>query len=377
MITIDGAAGEGGGQILRTALSLSAMTRRPICLENIRANRGKPGLMRQHLTAVRAVAEICNAKLEGAELNSTKLVFEPRGIRGGEYHFKIGSAGSAVLVAQTILPVLLKAEARSSVVIEGGTHVQGAPIFEFFDEVFLPQLRRMGCEVSATLERHGFFPAGCGRIRLEIEPLGKSKRYEMLESGALESAEIVAIYSGIDSSIAKAEADIIAHHIEALNPTVTIRGVDAICSGNAVYLKLKFEHITEIFSAIGAIERSRKDVAQSVVKQYNDYRKVGLPVGRLLADQLMLPIFCLDKYGAFRTSPWSMHSKTNLNTISKFDTGYECDARPLENGIEFETYREYTICFSRLETRYLQSESEKAKAAEKQCAENGKLSEGV
>ena len=357
MKTIDGSMGEGGGQILRTSLSLSGMMCEPVCIENIRANRGKPGLKRQHLTAVRAMAEICNARLEGAELNASELTFEPSEIRGGNYHFAIGSAGSVVLVAQTIIPVLLMAKEHSTVVIEGGTHVQGAPIFEFFDEVFLPQLRRMGCEVTATLERYGFFPAGGGAIRLEIEPIKESKRYSMLESGKLESAEIVVLYSGLDRKIAEAEADIIAHQVQDINPVVTIREVDTICSGNAVYLKLKFEHITEMFSSIGAINRSRREVAQKVVKLYKNYKEVGQPIGAFLADQLLLPMYHFSSYGSFCSCPWSLHSKTNLKTLQSFRNHREHVTRPVQNGIEFAVNDECNVFFRPCQPQETQDDS--------------------
>lgn len=351
MKEIDGAMGEGGGQILRTSLSLAAMLGQPVRIRNIRANRGRPGLMRQHLTGVRALAEICDAKLQGAELHSPELVFEPTGIRGGDYRFAVGSAGSVVLVAQTILPVLLKATEPSTVRIEGGTHVPGAPTFEFFNEVFLPQLRLMGCDVTATLERHGFFPAGGGSIKLSIVPLTEAKPYAMLETGELLSAEITAIYCDIDRKIAQAEADMIAHQVVALNPIVMVREADAVCAGNAVWLTLRFENITEIFSAIGMVERSRKEVAQEVMRRYKNYRKAGQPVGYFLADQLLLPIFHLGDYGIFRTCPWSLHARTNLAVLSSFKNIFEYETRPIENGIEFETAEECTFFFRNLEKK--------------------------
>lgn len=173
-VTIDGSQGEGGGQILRTSLSLSAITQTPFRMVNVRAKREVPGLKRQHLTCVRAVAEICGAQVEGDEAGSLALSFAPGPIRGGEYRFDVGTAGAATLVAQTVLPVLLKADAPSSVTITGGTHVQWAPIWEFFAIAYLPQLRAMGAEVEAELVHHGFYPAAGGEIRLF--PSSPSKR---------------------------------------------------------------------------------------------------------------------------------------------------------------------------------------------------------
>ena len=171
MIEIDGSCGEGGGQILRSSLSLSALTGREMRVTNIRAKRRKPGLMRQHLTCVKAVAEISGGSTCGAEISSQELVFSPGKLRAGDYRFAVGSAGSAVLIAQTVLPLLLHAEAASRVVIEGGTHAANAPVFDYFERVYLPCLRRMGAEVTAVLDRVGFYPAGGGKIELSVIPV--------------------------------------------------------------------------------------------------------------------------------------------------------------------------------------------------------------
>ena len=181
ILTIDGSQGEGGGQILRTSLSLSAITQTPFRMVNVRAKREVPGLKRQHLTCVRAVTEVCGAQIEGDEVGSLTLSFAPGPIRGGEYRFDVGTAGSTTLVAQTVLPVLLMADTPSSVTISGGTHVQWAPIWEFFAIAYLPQLRAMGAEVEAELVRHGFYPAAGGEIRLSIKPFEKASYKKALE----------------------------------------------------------------------------------------------------------------------------------------------------------------------------------------------------
>ena len=148
MIEIDGSFGEGGGQILRSSLSLAALSGKEVHFRNIRARRRKPGLMRQHLACARAVAEISGGTLSGAELNSQELTFTPGTIRAGNYRFVVGSAGSTILIAQTVLPCLLRADGSSTVVIEGGTHAANAPIFEFFDRVYLSCLRRMAASAA-------------------------------------------------------------------------------------------------------------------------------------------------------------------------------------------------------------------------------------
>ena len=149
MINIDGSQGEGGGQILRSSVALATVTRTPISISNIRAGRKKPGLMRQHLTAMRAAAEICDAELDGAELGSCAMVFTPGTIRGGEYSFQVGTAGSTTLVLQPVLPALLIADAASTVTLDGGTHNPFAPPFPFLANAYLPLLNRMGAKRAA------------------------------------------------------------------------------------------------------------------------------------------------------------------------------------------------------------------------------------
>ena len=159
--------GEGGGQILRTSLSLAAITKCELSLKNIRARREKPGLKRQHLTCVSAVAEICDAEVSDITVGSRELEFAPRAIKAGDYRFDVGTAGSVTLVAQTIIPVLLKADGVSTVTITGGTHVPFAPTWEFFELCYLPELRRMGAEVEAKLETPGFYPAAGGVVTMK------------------------------------------------------------------------------------------------------------------------------------------------------------------------------------------------------------------
>jgi len=147
---------------LRTSLALALVTGKGFRMDGIRAGRSRPGLLRQHLTAVRAAAEISGATVRGDEPGSKALSFEPGAVRGGAYRFAVGTAGSATLVLQTVLPALLLAEEASTLTLEGGTHNPAAPPFDFLARTFLPQLAKMGARVEATLERHGFIPRVAG-----------------------------------------------------------------------------------------------------------------------------------------------------------------------------------------------------------------------
>src|SRR6185369_9596371 len=185
LVAINGAEGEGGGQVLRTALALSLITGTPFRIDNIRAKRKSPGLLRQHLTAVNAAAEVGGASVDGASLGSASLTFVPRAIRAGEYSFAIGTAGSTMLVLQTILLPLALADGNSTIELEGGTHNPAAPPFDFVQQAFLPLLRRMGAEVEIELVRPGFYPAGGGRIIVKIAPAKRLGRLEIESRGEI------------------------------------------------------------------------------------------------------------------------------------------------------------------------------------------------
>ncbi len=210
MIALDGSVGEGGGQVVRTALTLSLVTGQPLVLHRIRAGRKKPGLQRQHLTAVRAAAKISSAELEGDSLGSSRLTFRPRRIRAGEFTFRIGTAGSTTLVLQTILPALCLADGPSHVTLEGGTHNPLAPTFEFVDRVYLPMLARMGPRFECQLTAHGFFPAGGGQCSISIYPTTHFGKLQLLDRGALLNLHARVLLARLPYHIAERERQVIA-----------------------------------------------------------------------------------------------------------------------------------------------------------------------
>lgn len=211
MIVIDGSLGEGGGQVLRTALSLSMVTGKPFRIEKIRAGREKSGLLRQHLAAVLAAKDVGQADVDGAVLSSTSLSFKPKSIQPGEYHFVVGTAGSGTLVMQTVLPALMIASAPSRLVIEGGTHNMAAPPFDFVEKCFLPQIERMGPKVQVNLERYGFYPAGGGRFTVEIEPERKLTPLSLGDRGETQAPIVHALVSNLNPKIALRELETAAN----------------------------------------------------------------------------------------------------------------------------------------------------------------------
>jgi RNA 3'-terminal phosphate cyclase (ATP) len=318
MITIDGSQGEGGGQILRTSLALSLVTRQPFKIINIRAERQKPGLMRQHLTAVQAAVKVGSAEAEGASIGSQELVFVPGAIRCGQFTFSIGTAGSVTLVLQTILPALMLTNGPSEIVLEGGTHNPFAPPYDFLAEVFLPLVSKMGVKVSTNLERYGFYPAGGGRFTVSIIPVGKLTGYNLPEKGEIVFREAKAIVANLPVTIGHRECKMIG---EILNwPKDNLKVVETKNStgpGNVVVVKIGTEYLTELFTGFGERGVLAETVATHAAKEAKEYLSADVPVGVHLADQLMIP-FALAKSGSYVTMPLSEHSITNMKVIQLF-----------------------------------------------------------
>ena len=318
MIVLDGSAGEGGGQLLRSSLTLSLLTRRPFRIENIRARRARPGLLRQHLTAVNAAAEIGAAVVEGAEIGASAITFVPRAVRAGEYSFSIGSAGSTMLVLQTVLLPLALAGAPSTVELEGGTHNPAAPPFDFLAEAFLPLLRRMGAQVEMELLRPGFHPAGGGSVRVTIALAKRLAPLVVEERGALLRREVRAVVANLPSSIAEREVQTAAEELGWPPETRRVRTLSGSRGpGNAVSVLVGSEHVTDLFTAFGARGIRAEAVARDAAAQARLYLDSGAAVGEHLADQLLLPL-AVAAGGSFTTTPLSGHATTNIDVIRKF-----------------------------------------------------------
>ena len=317
MLTIDGSFGEGGGQILRTSLALSLVTGKPFSIHNIRAGRKKPGLMRQHLTAVNAAAEIGLAAIEGNRIGSQAFTFVPEMIKPGNYHFAIGSAGSCTLVFQTILPALLIAGEPSEIILEGGTHNPFAPPFDFLEKAFLPVINRMGPQVDAVLEKPGFYPAGGGRFKVSIDPAGLN-RIDLLERGNIIQKTARAFVANLPIKIANRELNVIREKLE--RGRERLKAVEVENSqgpGNILTVEIESDNITEVFTGFGEKGISAEKVAKQTVKSVQEYLAFNVPVGRYLADQLLVPM-ALAGGGKFRTLSPTKHTQTNVEIIKKF-----------------------------------------------------------
>lgn len=318
MIVIDGSYGEGGGQILRTALSLSIVTGKPFRIEKIRAGRERPGLLRQHLAAVQAATEVGQAEVEGAVLSSTSLSFKPKSIQPGQYHFAVGTAGSGTLVLQTVLPALMIASSSSRLVIEGGTHNMAAPPFDFLEKCFLPQIERMGPKVKVLLERYGFYPAGGGRFTVEIEPAAKLARIALDERGKSTAPVVHALVSNLNPKIALRELETAGKLLDCEDSQLrTLQTKNSTGPGNAVMVEVTNANVTKIFTAFGKIGVSAEKVARDAAEQAQVYLDSKAAVGEHLADQLLLPMASCGG-GSFTTTAISQHAETNMDVIARF-----------------------------------------------------------
>jgi RNA 3'-terminal phosphate cyclase (ATP) len=318
MIEIDGSEGEGGGQILRSSLSLAICTQQPFRITNIRANREKPGLMRQHLTAVKAAAEICTGEVEGAELGARALTFRPGRLAAGDYSFAIGTAGSCTLVFQTVLPALLTAGDESRVRITGGTHNPASPPFDFLARSFLPLLGRMGADVQLDLTSYGFFPRGGGEIRARIATAKRLAAINLTERGAWVRGYAEAYVSAIPIHVGQRELEVIGRALTWSHEQLLLRGLpNDVGPGNAVTITLEHEHVTEVFTGFGEKGVRAETVASQAAATARDYLSAVAPVGEHLADQLLLPM-ALGEGGSFVTAQATPHLRSNVAVIERF-----------------------------------------------------------
>ena len=318
MITIDGSQGEGGGQIIRTSLALSLVTGKAFRVERVRARRERPGLQRQHLTAVNAAAEVGRARVEGAAVGSAYFSFEPGEVVPGDYTFSIGTAGSTTLVLQAVLPPLMIASAPSLLTLEGGTHNVHAPPYDFIERAFLPLVNRTGPRVAAELQRYGFYPPGGGRFTVLIEPTGERRQLDLTERGEIRRRLARALVVKIPPHVAARELAVVRERLAWAEEETEVAASDnALSPGNVLTLEIESECLTELFTGMGERGVRAEDVAGRACDEVEAYLAHGAPVGEHLADQLLIPL-ALARGGSYLTGPPSSHTTTNIEVIKKF-----------------------------------------------------------
>ncbi|APG03737.1 RNA 3'-terminal-phosphate cyclase [Luteibacter rhizovicinus DSM 16549] len=316
MIELDGQA--GGGQLLRTALALSLCTGEAFAMTGIRARRERPGLLRQHLTAVDAARAVGKATVEGASTGSTELRFTPEGIHAGEHRWTIGTAGSTTLVLQTVLPALWMHGVAAHLTIEGGTHNPQAPTADFIDEAFLPLMERMGIDGDFSMGGHGFYPAGGGRITFDLRPSAKPSALHLPHRGEVVERHARAILSAIPLGIGQRELEVARRRLGLGEAEVSVRQVKSpIGPGNALSIRFRAEHSTAVFTGFGIKRVTAEHVAEGVSKAASAWLAADVAVDEHLADQLLLPM-ALAGEGSFSTTLPSAHARSNAALIEKF-----------------------------------------------------------
>ena len=317
MLSVDGSYGEGGGQILRTALALAALTGVPVRIDRIRARRSKPGLRPQHLTAVQALSRVCQAEVTGVHLGSQALTFQPRSLQGGQYLFdvaeKTGSAGAVTLVAQALLPALIKAGASASVILKGGTHVPWSPPAHYLSHVFLPALAAMGAEVDMTLERWGWYPRGGGELRLTIRGARPLMGVQWHTPAASSAFRALSAAAKLPEHVARRQAARVAARLDATVP-VEIIPASGMDPGSLVFLWGPLAG----FTALGARGKPAEQVADEAVEAYLAFQARGVACDRHLADQILIYLALAQGPSRLTTEAVTAHLLTNAWVIEQF-----------------------------------------------------------
>jgi RNA 3'-terminal phosphate cyclase (ATP) len=323
MLEIDGCHGEGGGQLVRTAVALAAITGTAVTITNVRAKRANPGLADQHLAAVSAVAALCDADVEGLELKAQRLVFRPRRLRGGAFHFDVGTAGSITLVLQALLPAMIHSGERISVRIVGGTDVRAAPALDYFQHILLALLGKMGARVRCNLQRRGYYPRGGGDVVVAVDPgplhalqLDRPGRIEML----LGSAHVANLPAHIAERM-RAAALAALHGPGGAEPAIETRvlgGEAALGPGGAIVLWAETEH-----TVLGSGRVAQRGVrAEQLGTEAGSELALDLRAGVTLdahaSDQLPVYLALAGGESRFTARVLSSHASTTMWLIEQF-----------------------------------------------------------
>ncbi|MFZ2405013.1 MAG: RNA 3'-terminal phosphate cyclase [Methylobacter sp.] len=339
-LIIDGSHGEGGGQILRSTLSLSVIAGRPVRIENLRANRKKPGLAAQHLTSVRAAAMLCNADVQGAELGSQKLQFIPRRpVRTGDYSLDVaqaregGSAGAVTLVLQTLLLPLALAAGVSTVMLRGGTHVDMSPSYDYVHDVWLPTLARMGVRAELSMARSGWYPVGRGEVRLRIAGSEKLLPLHLEHRGPLLKVTGRARAANLPAHVCERMAYHARELLEQTGMAAEIEAVDmkAACPGAGLYLTAHYENCLAGFGAQGKRGKPAELVAEEACAALLHHYRSGAALEQHLADQLILPAALCRGESVFSVERISPHLVTNAWVVQRFGLA-RIDIAPAADG---------------------------------------------
>ena len=320
MVSIDGNLGEGGGQILRTCLSLSLISGKPFRIFNIRSGRSKPGLQAQHLSAVLLSQKVGRARVDGAKLGSQTLTFYPHELQSGKFQSEIGTAGSTSLVLQTVYLPLSFSESPSRIRITGGTHVPFAPTFDWLNLHWKIFLENIGLNVELEFFGAGFYPQGGGEILAQINPVSKVNGLEISKRGTLNQIRGISAVANLDRKIAVRQRERVIHRLGSRFPLndIRIRNLPSKFKGTSILLLCEFEHSQCCYTALGALGKPAEQVADEVCDKVEQFVDAGSSIDEYIADQLILPLSLAKSDSRFTTSIITDHLLTNVQVIKEF-----------------------------------------------------------
>lgn len=332
MRSIDGSYGEGGGQLVRTALSLSALTGQAFRIDRIRAGREKPGLRAQHLTAVRAVADLCGAKVEGAEIGSQTLSFEPTmPPRPGRYRWEVGTAGAVSLVFQTVLWPLAFSDGPSEVELVGGTHVAWSPPADYVHRVYLPMLSKQAVLragafpekaspiADVVVQTWGWYPRGGGTIRAQIAGSLRLSPMDLIDRGTLQSVSVLSAASNLPDHIRQRQAtraDFLLRK-QGIKPQIEVLAPPSPGQGTVVFVLAEYKNVWAGFASYGRIRKPAERVAEEACRGFLRFHKQRQPVDAHLADQLLLPVALARGRTQYAVESVTPHLLTNAWVIAQ------------------------------------------------------------
>ena len=320
MIKIDGSLGEGGGQVLRSALTLSLMTGERVKIFNIRANRSSPGLGHQHLCAVKQTQTVGKGEVIGGELGSTSLEFQPCTIQSGRYQFNIRTAGATTLVLHTIFLPLSRAATATSFKITGGTHVPWSPSYHYLEMQWLPFMERLGFDAQISLDLAGFYPKGGGQIQGKIKPVEAIKSLNIGERGSLKQIRGISAVANLDRRIAERQRSQVIRRLSEkyhLND-IRIKQMPSKFKGTLLLLLAEFEKSQSCYFSLGKPGKPAERVADDTINALESFMMTDGCIDEYLADQLLLPLAFASDISSFKSSKITQHLMTNAEVINKF-----------------------------------------------------------
>ncbi|HYM40746.1 MAG TPA: RNA 3'-terminal phosphate cyclase [Thermoplasmata archaeon] len=336
MIEIDGSHGEGGGQLLRMAVALSALTCTPVTVNRIRAGRPNPGLAAQHVTALRAVAELASAEVRGLEVGSAEMTFTPGDLVGGDHAFDVGTAGSVTLVLQACLPVAFAANDSTHLRIIGGTDVKWSPPLDSFARVFLPWVRRMGGQADLLSHRRGYYPRGGGEVEVAVQPTAGWSPLVLSDAGAVERVRGIAHVANLPEDIPKRMKNAALRRLHGIpDSKVEERvypGEDAVGQGGAIVLWAEQEHTLVGADCLAERGKSAERVGEEAAENLEAEIVSGATVDVHAADQIVVYLALADRPSSFLVREVTNHLRTMAWLVPQF----------LKRTIEFQTIGELT-----------------------------------